>query len=71
MKFKKSDIYSLAAPFMVALSMFGFLLVEENKKFFYLPLGFMGIFIISEKELSRRLRRKNIFNKIKSYQKNK
>ena len=71
MKFEIAYIYSLVAPLMIILSMIGLLLSKESTKLFYLPIGLMGIFIISEKEFSRIIKRKNILKKIKSYKKNK
>ena len=71
MKFEKAYIFSLVAPLMIFSSTIGFLSSKESKKIFYLPIGLMGIIIICEKELSRRLKRKNILNKIKSYKKTK
>ena len=67
MKFEKAYIFSLAAPLMILLSTIGFISRKDSKKIFYLPIGLMGIFIISEKEFSRGLKRKKILNKIKSY----
>ena len=67
MKFEKGYIFSLVAPLMILLSIVGFISRKDNKKIFYLPIGLMGIFIISEKELSRGIKRKKILNKIKSY----
>ena len=69
MKFEKAYIFTLVAPLMIILSITGFFSNQNSKKIFYLPMGLMGIFIITEKELSRRLKRKNILNKIKDYQK--
>jgi hypothetical protein len=54
---------------MIIISVIGLTLKENNKKIFYLPIGFMGISIILEKDIRRRLERKNILKKIKSYQK--
>ena len=71
MKFEKAYIFSLIAPLMILLSIIGFLSRKDSKKVFYLPIGLMGIFIISEKELSRGLKRKKILNKIKSYKQSK
>ena len=71
MKFEKAYIFSFVAPLMILLSIFGFIASKDSKKIFYLPIGFMGIFIISEKEITRGLKRKNILKKIKSYKKNK
>ena len=67
MKLEKAYIFSLVAPLMIFLSLIGFILRKDSKKIFYLPIGLMGIFIISEKELSRGLKRKKILNKIKTF----
>ena len=67
MKFEKAYIFSLAAPLMILLSTIGFISRKDSKKIFYLPIGLMGIFIISEKEFSRGIKRKKILNKINSY----
>ena len=69
MKFNKGFILSFVAPFMIMISAIGLILRDNNKKIFYLPIGFMGISIILEKDLRRKLSRKNLLNKIKSYQK--
>ena len=67
MKFERGYIFSLVAPLMILLSIIGIISRENSKKIFYLPIGLMGIFIISEKEFSRGQKRKKILNKIKSY----
>ena len=66
MKFENYYIFSLIAPLMILLSIIGFISRKDSKKVFYLPIGLMGIFIISEKEFSRGLKRKKILNKIKT-----
>ena len=71
MKFANSYIFSLIAPLMILVSTIGFISSKDSKKVFYLPIGLMGIFIISEKELSRGLKRKKILNKIKTYKETK
>ena len=71
MKFEKAYIFSLVAPLMILFSIIGFVSRKDNKKIFYLPIGLMGIFIISEKEFSRGIKRKKILNKIKSYKQTK
>ena len=53
MKINKRYILSFVAPFMIFIS----------------AIGLMGISIILEKGLRRKLDRKNILKKIKSYQK--
>ncbi len=71
MKFESSLIYSLIAPLMICVSIIGFISSNDSKKILYLPIGLMGIFIISEKVVSRRVKRKNILKKISLYKKNK
>ena len=66
MKFENPYIFSLIAPLMILASTIGFISRKDSKKVFYLPIGLMGIYIISEKELSRGLKRKKILNKIKT-----
>ena len=69
MKINKKFILSLVAPFMILISAIGLILRDNIRKIFYLPMGLMGISIIVEKDLRRRLERKNMFKKIKSFQK--
>ena len=69
MKINKGFILSCVAPFMILMSAVGLIFRDNAKKIFYLPIGLMGISILLEKELRRRLDRENILNKIKSYQK--
>ncbi len=71
MKFEKAYIFSLVAPLMILFSIVGFISRKDSKKIFYFPIGLMGIFIISEKEFTRRINRKKILNKIKSYKQTK
>jgi hypothetical protein len=54
---------------MILLSIFGLILRNNTRKIFYLPIGLMGISILLEKDIKRRLDRKNILKKIKPYQK--
>ena len=69
MNINKRYILSFVAPLMIFISFIGLILRDNTKKIFYLPIGLMGISILLEKDLKRRLERKNILNKIKSYQK--
>ena len=69
MKINKIFILSFMAPFMILLSVIGLVFRDNTKKIFYLPIGLMGISIILEKSISRKLGRENILKKIKSYQK--
>ena len=69
MKINKRLILSFVAPFMIFISGIGLIFRDNSRKIFYLPIGLMGIVIISEKVISRQLDRKNILKKIKSYKK--
>ena len=69
MKIDKTVIFSFVAPLMIIISAIGLISRRHNERILYLPVGIMGISIILEKEISRKLKRKNILNKIKSYQK--
>ena len=69
MKINKRFMLSFVAPLMILISAIGLILRDNTKKIFYFPIGLMGISIIFEKDVRRRLDRKNILNKIRSYQK--
>ena len=69
MKINKGFILTFVAPLMILISAIGMILRDKTKKIFYLPIGLMGISIILEKDLRRKLDRKNILKKIKFYQK--
>jgi len=69
MKINKRFILSLVAPCMILISAIGLIFRDNSRKIFYLPMGLMGIVINLERGISRQLDRKNILNKIKSYQK--
>jgi len=71
MKSVKAYMFSFIAPLMILVSIIGVISKKASKKIFYLPLGFMGITMISEKEFSRGQNRKKLLNKIKSYKQTK
>ena len=69
MKINKRFILSFVAPIMILFAAFGLIFRDNSRKIFYLPIGLMGIVIITERCVSRQLDRKNILKKINSYQK--
>jgi len=69
MKIDKMFILSFVAPLMIFISALGVVFRDEDRKIFYLPIGLMGILIISEKHFSRKLDRRKILKKIQSFQK--
>ena len=69
MKINQRFFLSFVAPFMILISAIGLIFRDNTRKIFYLPIGLMGIAILLEKDVRRRLDRNNILEKIKSYQK--
>ncbi len=69
MKINKRFILSFMAPIMILMSAIGLLFRDNSRKIFYLPIGLMGIVIIVERGVIRKLDRKNLLKKIKSYSK--
>ena len=67
MKINKIFVLSFIAPSMILMSAIGLIYRDNTRKIFYLPIGLMGISIILEKDVKRRLDRTNILKKIKSY----
>ena len=71
MKTNQRFILSFVAPLMILISSMGLIFRDNSRKIFYLPIGVMGVVIILERGISRKLARKNILKKIKSYRKSK
>ena len=69
MKISKGLILSFVAPLMIFLSFIGLIFRENSKKILYFPIGIIGLSIILEKDVRRKLVRKNILKKINSYEK--
>ena len=69
MKTNQRFILSFVAPFMILISSMGLIFRDNIRKIFYLPIGLMGIVIILERVISRKLDRKDILKKINSYKK--
>ena len=69
MKINNRFTLSFVAPLMILISAIGLIFRDNNRKIFYLPIGLMGLTIILEKVVKRKLYRKNILKKITSYQK--
>tara|TARA_Y100001933_G_scaffold92926_1_gene93688 strand:- start:42 stop:254 length:213 start_codon:yes stop_codon:yes gene_type:complete len=67
MQLKNNCFYKSLGPIMILISIIGFTFRENSKKIFYLPIGMVGIYLIAEGEFKRKIKRKNIFNKIKSF----
>ena len=66
MKLEKAFLLSLIAPLMIIFSIIGLIARKDNKKIFYMPIGSVGMIIIIESAVSRKLKRHEILKKIKS-----
>ena len=71
MKSKNNYHYTLITPLMILIAFLGITFRENNKKYFYLPIGIIGVYLVVEKEYNRKFNRKDILNKIKNFSKNK
>ena len=56
---------------MILVALLGLTFRENKKKYFYLPIGITGIYLVTEREYNRKINRKNILNKINKFQENK
>ena len=71
MKSKNNYYYTLITPLMILIAFLGLTFRENRKKQFYIPIGIVGIYLIANREYSRKINRKDILNKIKNFQENK
>jgi len=71
MKSKNNYHYTLITPLMILIAFLGITFRENSKKYFYLPIGVIGVYLVVEKEYNRKFNRKDILNKIKNFSKNK
>ena len=52
---------------MILIAFLGLTFRENAKKYFYLPIGIIGVCLIAEQEYNRKVNRKDILNKIKKF----
>ena len=71
MNSKKFYRYTLITPLMILIAFLGLTFRENRKKYCYVPIGIIGIYLVTEREYTRKSYRKNILNKIKIFQENK
>tara|TARA_Y100001978_G_scaffold79301_1_gene71117 strand:- start:139 stop:351 length:213 start_codon:yes stop_codon:yes gene_type:complete len=67
MNSKNNYYYTLLTPLMILIAFLGLTFKEDRKKYFYLPIGIVGIYLVVEREYSRKTNRKDILNKIKKF----
>ena len=54
---------------MILISFLGLTFREDRKKYFYIPIGVIGVYLLVEKEYNRKTNREDILNKIKNFSK--
>ena len=64
---KNNYLYTLIIPLMILISFLGLTFRENKKKYFYVPIGIIGVYLIAEKEFNRKIKREDILNKIKNF----
>ena len=52
---------------MIFIAFLGLTFRENKKKYFYVPIGIIGVYLIAEKEFNRKINREDILNKIKNF----
>ena len=67
MKSKNNLFCTFITPLMILIAFLGFTFRENRKKYFYAPIGIIGVYLIVEREYSRKTNRADILNKIKNF----
>jgi len=67
MKAKNNFNYTLITPLLILIAFLGLSFRENRKKRFYVPVGIVGVYLVSERAYNRKNNRKNILNKIKKF----
>ena len=71
MNLKNNYHYTFITPLMIIIAFLGLTFRENEKKYFYAPIGIIGVYLVAEKEYKRQANRADILNKIKNFPKNK
>ena len=67
MNLRNNYHYTLITPLMILIAFLGLNFRENRKKYLYVPLGIIGVYLVVEREYSRKTNRKVILNKIKYF----
>ena len=69
MKSKNNYQYTFVTALMILIAFLGITFRENRKKYFYIPIGVIGAYLLVEKEYNRKTNREDILNKIKNFSK--
>ena len=67
MNFKSNYYCTFITPVMILIAFLGLTFRENGKKYFYVPIGIIGVYLVAEKEYHRKTNRAEILNKIKNF----
>ena len=67
MKSKNNYQYTFVAALMILIAFLGITFRENRNKYFYIPIGIIGVYLVAEREFNRKTNRYDILNKIKNF----
>ena len=67
MKSKNDYQYTFVTALMILIAFLGITFRENRNKYFYVPIGIIGVSLVAEREFNRKTNRLNILNKIKNF----
>ena len=71
MKSRNNYQYRFVTALMILIAFLGITFRENRNKYFYVPIGIIGVYLVAEREFNRKTNRENILCKIKNFQENK
>ena len=67
MKSKNNYQYTFVTALMILIAFLGITFRENRNKYFYAPIGIIGVYLVAEREFNRKTKRHDILNKIKNF----
>ena len=67
MKSRNNYQYRFVTALMILIAFLGITFRENRNKYFYVPIGIIGVYLVAEKEYQRKTNRAEILNKIKNF----
>jgi len=67
MKSKNNYQYTFVTALMILIAFLGITFRENRNKYFYIPIGIIGVYLVAEREFNRKTNRYDILNKIKNF----
>ena len=67
MKSRNNYQYRFVTALMILIAFLGITFRENRNKYFYIPIGIIGVYLVAEREFNRKTNRLNILNKIKNF----